>query len=113
MESAPARRVPTVNVQAVHHRGCTALEKLSMAHNEVAELGGSLAGLPSLQELRVGHNELTRCAPGSDTGACLGCLPASNARQRRAGQRRQKDVRCVPVASPAQKCLTHWLGGHE
>ncbi len=36
-----------------------------MAHNEVAELGDSLAGLPSLQELRVGHNELTRCEAGS------------------------------------------------
>jgi hypothetical protein len=36
-----------------------------MAHNEVAELGDSLAGLPSLQELRAGHNELTQCAGGT------------------------------------------------
>jgi hypothetical protein len=43
-------------------RGCTALEKLSMAHNEVADLGDSLAGLRALQELRLGHNELTRCS---------------------------------------------------
>lgn len=41
-------------------RGCSALEKLSMAHNDVAELGDSLAGLPALQELRLGHNELSR-----------------------------------------------------
>lgn len=44
-------------------RGCTALEKLSMAHNEVADLGDSLAGLAALQELRLGHNEITRCLP--------------------------------------------------
>ena len=31
-----------------------------MAHNEVAEVGGSLSGLPQLQELRIRHNELSR-----------------------------------------------------
>ena len=30
-------------------RGCAALEKLSMAHNEVSDLGDSLAGLTQLQ----------------------------------------------------------------
>ena len=30
-------------------RGCSALEKLSMAHNELSDLGDALAGLPQLQ----------------------------------------------------------------
>lgn len=76
-------------VQSLHYRGCTALEKLSMAHNEVAELGDSLAGLPSLQELRVGHNELSRCEPSSDARAGPARLPTHNPRQRSLERRRQ------------------------
>lgn len=34
-------------------RGCTALEKLSIAHNELSDLGGALAALSQLQARRT------------------------------------------------------------
>lgn len=83
-----------------------------MAHNEVAELGDSLAGLPSLQELRIGHNELTRCTLGSDTRAgrpvCLPTHQFSTVPSQSGSVRGMTDV-CLWQAQPTNaRMLAMW-----
>jgi hypothetical protein len=99
-----------VDHASFHHRGCTALEKLSMAHNEVAELGDSLAGLPSLQELRVGHNELARCAGGTHVvSACRRTRTTLNRATQCSSLRATSDA-CA-CATPGVEMPACWLSG--
>ena len=39
---------------------CTALAKLSVAHNQLSDIGDSLSTCKQLAELRVGHNQISQ-----------------------------------------------------
>jgi Leucine-rich repeat (LRR) protein len=59
------------HISSLSLAGCSALHKLSMAHNALSELGDALSACTGLKELRLNHNRLERLPPDLAANAQL------------------------------------------